>query len=1224
MPLLPPVEQTFTVDAADFMAGINEMLATTDQLAKSIDLVIASAGKLSGAVDDAAASAKELSVEERLASDAAKAEADAFDALVASTRATTAAVNEASAAIDKEIAALDGATASAGKTDESTAAVGAHGKVAFLALAAAVGYSVVKGAEFQEQMTRLQTAAGLTGANMGQLGKTVLQLGDRTGYTGTEIATALYHPISAGLSLNTALKLVANSAKLAQIHGADLEDTTYALSSVMKSYNQSAGDAGKTSALLNSIVGQGDMRFQDFVQSVNSWAPTGAAMGISIRSMGSALAYLTDRGNSAETAATRLTMGLSMVTSPSKEASTFLGALGLEAGSVALKGKSLADVMNHYGVTTSRVAADLRKPDGIYVALSDIKGAFTKAGLSADQADAVMSKIFGGGRSDKAILSLMQNLGGLQTKYKDVGKGASDYGQSWAKTQQTVAFEFHKTVSSVENLATSFGVILLPAVNKVLGGLDKVFEVLQKNPALAAFAGGLITIAVAMKAMAGIEAVLGGVSAGIETMAAAADSAVPEVTALDAALDANVIAIVAVAVLALAAGLYELYKHCKLVREIVADVGHFFQAVWKTAMAGAGAVIQWFVSGPLVFIKQEIAVFSAWWKQNGAEIEKITKAVWSVISVLIKLYIDLIKADITAGLDVIKTVWNVAWALISNYVKMVWDVMATMIRAEIRIVLDIISVVLDLIQGKWGAAWDSLKDIVSTAFNAVITIIKDITSGFDDMLFDAGKALIQGLINGIKDMFGAAVGAIKDLANGVVGAAKSVLGIFSPSKVMHEIGLEIGRGLVKGLEGSASSVKEATDKLASIVKRAFEDKLISDKTATSLTDFIERDNTRLQNLANKRAAILKTIAAAKQYAIQTTQNVESFAGLSNIISAMPAGSAITSAGLEAGLRTDLATIKKFNDAIRKLSKLGLNKNILNQIVQAGPADGLQIAEALLNGPVSEIRAMNATERQITSQATAIGKESADAMYDAGKDAGKGFLSGLEHQQKQIEKLMEKDRQGDDLEDQEGTRDQFTVDGHAPARTDGRAGFCERHGRWPAARRGRGEAPVGCGRVRPGRRGPRWWRGCAQHLPGHRSCDSTQRVHRVGPAVRCGAGPADPAGDAADAGPQPDRSVRCRPPLTAEEMRDGWHRCGAWPGPRVRRRAMGVHRRRPGWPGPPWAADVRDRGLSRGDVLGADLPGAGAHQRRRPRRSRGIRRRARRHPACAVWLPRRRR
>src|SRR5258708_28326290 len=91
------------------------------------------------------------------------------------------------------------------------------------------------------------------------------------------------------------------------------------------------------------------------------------------------------------------------------------------------------------GLTTNRIAADLRKPDGLYMALTDLQGAFHKAGLSGDQANQVMAKLFGGGRSDKAILSLMQNLDGVKQKYDQIGQGVSGYGASVAKEHATAA-----------------------------------------------------------------------------------------------------------------------------------------------------------------------------------------------------------------------------------------------------------------------------------------------------------------------------------------------------------------------------------------------------------------------------------------------------------------------------------------------------------------------------------------------------------------------------------------------------------------------------------------------------------------------------------------------------------------------------------------------------------------------------------------------------------------
>ena len=218
------------------------------------------------------------------------------------------------------------------------------------------------------------------------------------------------------------------------------------------------------------------MRFQDFNQSVKNFAPTGASMGISLQSMGAGLAYLTDRGNNAEVASTRLTMGLSMATAGSKAANTYMKDLGLTTGTLDLKNKSLQATMMAGGLTTNKFAADLKKPDGLYVALSDMQHAFTKAGLSKNQADQVMAKIFGGGRSDKAIVSLMQNLDGVRQKYDAIGQGVKNYGKDVATEQATAQQKWKDFIATSQNLATGFGNTLLPTFTKLVGGMAGLLQ----------------------------------------------------------------------------------------------------------------------------------------------------------------------------------------------------------------------------------------------------------------------------------------------------------------------------------------------------------------------------------------------------------------------------------------------------------------------------------------------------------------------------------------------------------------------------------------------------------------------------------------------------------------------------------------------------------------------------------------------------------------------------
>lgn len=337
--------------------------------------------------------------------------------------------------------------------------------------AAAVGVASVDMAEkFQTQVTRLYTAAGGPKEAILQNTDAIIKMGTSVGMTGTQMAEAMYHPISAGLDLATSMNVVKESAKEAQISGAKLDDTTYSLSSVMKAFNQPAQQAGQTMAQLNAIVGDGDMRFQDFNASIKNWAPTAAAMGISIQSMGSGLAFLTDRGMKADEASTRLTMGLSMMANPTQKAAGLLKAMGVSQDAVSGSTNAMKSALAKAHITQNNLASDLQKPDGLYVALSHLKQGLKDSGVAGTEADSVISKIFGGGRSDKAILSLLSNLDGVKQKFDQIGhdSSAEHFQQAWSDAQQTIGFKFKAMAASGQNLGITIGMALIPLAGRIL------------------------------------------------------------------------------------------------------------------------------------------------------------------------------------------------------------------------------------------------------------------------------------------------------------------------------------------------------------------------------------------------------------------------------------------------------------------------------------------------------------------------------------------------------------------------------------------------------------------------------------------------------------------------------------------------------------------------------------------------------------------------------------
>jgi hypothetical protein len=76
-----------------------------------------------------------------------------------------------------------------------------------------------------------------------------------------------------------------------------------------------------------------------------------------------------------------------------------------------------------------------------------------------------------------------------------------------------------------------------------------------------------------------------------------------------------------------------------------------------------------------------------------------------------------------------------------------------------------------------------------------------------------GKAMIDGLVNGIANGAKAVLDAMSGVVHGAIDGAKHLLGISSPSKVFAEIGAQTGAGMSVGVEQSTSGVQDSLEKM---------------------------------------------------------------------------------------------------------------------------------------------------------------------------------------------------------------------------------------------------------------------------------------------------------------------------------------------------------------------------------------------------------------------------
>ncbi|MGP4090190.1 hypothetical protein ACTWQJ_38070, partial [Streptomyces sp. KR55] len=202
---------------------------------------------------------------------------------------------------------------------------------------------------------------------------------------------------------------------------------------------------------------------------------------------------------------------------------------------------------------------------------------------------------------------------------------------------------------------------------------------------------------------------------------------------------------------------------------------------------------------------------------------------------------------------------------------------------------------------------------------------------------------------------------------------------------------------------SRDKIKATAKDLAKDIRTAF-----SGGKETALLGLVDRQTKKLLDAAAKRDKIASRIAEAKRFASDVTSNARQGASLSNL--GMEPDK-ITAGGIKGGLAQKLSQVRQFTAYIKILAKKGLHKGLLRQILNMGPEAGYAYASALVGADKATFNEINSMQSQLDKSTKNLGRTGADLLYDSGKNASKGFLSGLISQEKAIEDLMLKIAKG---------------------------------------------------------------------------------------------------------------------------------------------------------------------------------------------------------------------
>jgi phage-related minor tail protein len=464
--------------------------------------------------------------------------------------------------------------------------------------------------------------------------------------------------------------------------------------------------------------------------------------------MGKLDTAFTDNGFSAEAATSAYTdlVGVLGETDQSVEAANHLAKLTDNEKDLATwTGDILPGVFATFGDSLpieglTEAANETAKVGQVTGPLAD---ALNWAGINEDKFNESLAKCNTEQERQKLIMETMVGLYGQASEsYKETNAdviAANQANAAWTESMAQVGAAVEPLITQVKTIGAELLSQLVPIIEKILANL----------PVVAVLVGGLTAALIAFKISA-----LGGVAAIVTGIQAALAS-------LWAAMLANPIGLIIVAVTALVAGFMYLWNNCEGFRKFWIDL-------WKKIKDAALKAVDWLKQLP-----QKI-----WGAIQGA-IQRVTT--WR------NTLVNNIK---TAATNMLSAAYNG----LKNMPSRVYNA----IKGALNRVVS------------WGSDMASRgKSAATKVLNAVVNGLKSLPSKIKSI----GGDLVRGLWNGISDKVGWIKSKLSGFKDSVMNALKSFFGIHSPSTETAWIGDMLDQGLAEGIVRSADAPEKAMQRM---------------------------------------------------------------------------------------------------------------------------------------------------------------------------------------------------------------------------------------------------------------------------------------------------------------------------------------------------------------------------------------------------------------------------
>ena len=662
-----------------------------------------------------------------------------------------------------------------------------------------LGTAAVKtAADFDSAMSKVAAVSGATGKDLDALRDKAREMGSKTKFSASEAAEAMNYMAMAGWKTEDMLSGIEGVMNLAAASGEDLATTSDIVTDALTAFGLSAKDSGHFADILAAASSNANTNVSMMGETFKYCAPIAGALRFSAEDTAEAIGLMANAGIKGSQAGTALR--------------TIMNNL---SGDVKICGSSIGEVT----VATTNADGSMRDLSDI---LADCRTAFS--GLSESEKAAAAESLVGK-NAMSGFLALMNAGEADINKLSSAIDNCDGCAAGMAETMNdNLAGQLTILKSQLQELAISFGELLMPAIRTIVGWIQKFVDWL--NSMDEGTRKVIVTIALVAAAIGPVLIIVGKVISAIGTimtiipkLAGVINAAKGVIAAFNAVCAANPYVLIIAAIVALVAAFIYLWNNCEEFRQFWIDL---WESIKEIAIAVWEALKEFFTA--------------AW-----EAIKTTAVTIWNAIKDFFTGLWEGIKNIFTTVVNAISTFLTNAWNAIKNTVTTVWNAIKTFFTTVWNGIKNIVTTVVTAISTFLTTAWNAIKNTVTTVLNAIKTVVTTVWNGI--------KSVITTIVNGIKNTVTTAwnnikntvvsVGnaiksAVTNLWNNVTSAVKNAMSnVFNAvktgfSNVKNHItglasqafnwGKDLIMGIVNGIKSCISAVGDAVKSVADKIK----------------------------------------------------------------------------------------------------------------------------------------------------------------------------------------------------------------------------------------------------------------------------------------------------------------------------------------------------------------------------------------------------------------------